>query len=63
MKEGNLEGIIVPLITPIHDDETPNYSELEVLTDSVINGGVNAILRIVPQENSQDFIVRNKLRF
>ena len=43
MKEGNLEGIIVPLITPIHDDETPNYSELEILTDSVINGGVNAI--------------------
>lgn len=37
-------GIIVPLLTPLHQDETVNFDQLETLVDYVISGGVNAIL-------------------
>ncbi|MEA5012179.1 MAG: dihydrodipicolinate synthase family protein, partial [Angelakisella sp.] len=39
----NIEGVIIPILTPIHIDETPNYEELRKLVDYVIDGGVNAI--------------------
>lgn len=38
-----LGGVIVPVLTPIHQDETPNYEQLRTLVDYVIDGGVNAI--------------------
>lgn len=43
MQNCSIEGIIVPLLTPITPQETPCFSELEALTDYVIDGGVNAI--------------------
>lgn len=39
----NIEGVILPILTPIHADETPNYEELRKLVDYTIAGGVNAI--------------------
>lgn len=38
-----IEGVILPILTPINSDETPNYKELRALVDYVIDGGVNAI--------------------
>lgn len=38
-----IEGVIIPILTPLHSDETPNYQELRKLVDYVIDGGVDAI--------------------
>lgn len=43
MNNIDVHGIIVPLLTPIFEDETVNYSELETLINYVIDGGVDAI--------------------
>lgn len=43
MQNCSIEGVIVPLLTPITPQETPCFSQLEALTDYVIDGGVNAI--------------------
>ena len=37
------EGIIVPLLTPVNEDESINNDALERLINYVIEGGVNAI--------------------
>ncbi|MDO4523484.1 MAG: dihydrodipicolinate synthase family protein [Eubacteriales bacterium] len=39
----NLEGVIVPILTPLYSDERPNLEQLERLTEYLIEGGVNAI--------------------
>ena len=36
-------GVITPLLTPIHQNESVNYEEMKVLIDYVIAGGVDAI--------------------
>ncbi len=36
-------GVITPLLTPIHPDESVNYQEMKALIDYVIAGGVDAI--------------------
>ncbi len=38
-----IEGIIVPLLTPITPEERPRHDQLRALTEYVIAGGVNAI--------------------
>ncbi len=38
-----IKGIIVPLLTPINEQEEINYEQLKNLTDYVIRGGVNGI--------------------
>ena len=43
MEKRIIEGIIVPLLTPVTAEEKPCFSQLEGLTDYVIAGGVNAI--------------------
>ena len=39
----NIEGVILPILTPIHSDETPNYDQLRRLVDYTVDGGVTAI--------------------
>ncbi len=41
--EKTIEGIIVPILTPITEEETPCLLQLKELTNYVIAGGVNAI--------------------
>ena len=43
MDKFNLEGIIVPILTPIDESESPVLTQLSRLTDYVIEGGVDAI--------------------
>ncbi len=38
-----MEGIVVPLLTPVNEREEINYEQLKNLTDYVIRGGVNGI--------------------
>jgi dihydrodipicolinate synthase/N-acetylneuraminate lyase len=38
-----LEGIIVPMVTPLNDDETVDYSSLKKLINYIIDGGVQAL--------------------
>lgn len=38
-----IEGVVVPIITPIHENEQPNFTQLERLTEYLVDGGVNAI--------------------
>lgn len=40
---GKIEGILVPLLTPINEKEEVNYEQLKNLTEYVIQGGVNGI--------------------
>ena len=44
MKKTDGSGIIVPLLTPINEDESINFDHLAKLVDYVITGGVDAIL-------------------
>ncbi len=37
-------GIIVPLLTPIHQDESVNFEQLDKLIEHVLAGGVDALL-------------------
>ncbi|MCL2000187.1 MAG: dihydrodipicolinate synthase family protein, partial [Planctomycetes bacterium] len=37
-------GIIVPLLTPIHADESVDFEQLDRLIEHVLAGGVNALL-------------------
>ena len=39
----NIEGVILPILTPIHSDETPNHEQLRRLVDYTVDGGVTAI--------------------
>jgi dihydrodipicolinate synthase/N-acetylneuraminate lyase len=43
MDSRNLAGIAVPLITPLHNDETIDYASLKKLINYVIGGGVHAL--------------------
>ena len=38
-----IEGIAVPILTPINEAEEINHEQLTALTDYVIEGGVNGI--------------------
>lgn len=38
-----IEGVIIPILTPLHSGETPDYEALRRLIDYVIEGGVDAI--------------------
>ena len=44
MKSIDGSGIIVPLLTPINEDESVNFGQLAKLVEYVIAGGVDAIL-------------------
>ena len=39
----DIKGIIVPLLTPIRADETPDLSQMKRLTEYVLDGGVDAL--------------------
>lgn len=43
MKKVDIRGIIVPICTPMHEDESINVEELRVQTDRMIEGGVHGI--------------------
>jgi len=45
MKECNIKGIIVPILTPMHDDEaqTVNHEELRNQVERLIEGGVHGL--------------------
>lgn len=43
MTNRNINGVIVPLLTPINSDESVNYVYLDNLIEYVIQGGVDAI--------------------
>lgn len=43
MKEIELKGIIVPIVTPMNDDESINTAELRVQVNRMIAGGVHGI--------------------
>lgn len=43
MKQVEIKGIIPPIITPMHDDETVNVSELRRQVDRMIEGGCDAL--------------------
>ena len=58
-----IKGVIVPLLTPIDQEERPIHSQLAALTDYVIAGGVDAIFangttgefaRFTPEERIQN---------
>jgi dihydrodipicolinate synthase/N-acetylneuraminate lyase len=38
-----LEGIVVPMVTPLNDDETVDYPSLRKLVNYIIDGGVQAL--------------------
>ena len=38
-----LKGIITPIITPMHDDESVNYDELKNQIERLIKGGVHGL--------------------
>jgi 4-hydroxy-tetrahydrodipicolinate synthase len=38
-----LEGIVVPMVTPLNDDETVDYLSLKKLINYIIDGGVHAL--------------------
>lgn len=38
-----VKGVVVPILTPIYPDETPNYGQLAALTEYVIAGGIDAV--------------------
>lgn len=44
MKQVELKGIVVPIITPINEDESLNEEKLRTQVDYVIQGGVSGIL-------------------
>jgi dihydrodipicolinate synthase/N-acetylneuraminate lyase len=39
----NLEGIVVPMVTPLNTDETVDYPALKKLVNYIIGGGVHAL--------------------
>lgn len=43
MKKVDIKGLIVPIITPMYDDETINYDELRNHIERMILGGVSGI--------------------
>lgn len=43
MKSVEIKGIIPPILTPMHDDETINVSELRRQVDRMIEGGCDAL--------------------
>lgn len=43
MKAIELKGIIPPILTPMHDDESINVEELRRQVDRMIEGGVHAL--------------------
>lgn len=43
MKQVDIKGIIVPIITPMHEDESINTEELERQVDRMIEAGVDGI--------------------
>ena len=43
MKQVEIKGIIVPIVTPMHSDESINVEELERQVDRMIENGVDAI--------------------
>lgn len=48
MTNRNINGVIVPLLTPINSDESVNYVYLDNLIEYVIQGGVDAIFAMGP---------------
>lgn len=56
MTNRNINGVIVPLLTPINSDESVNYVYLDNLIEYVIQGGVDAILQWAPQASLQGSI-------
>lgn len=44
MSAANGTGIIVPLLTPLNEDESVNFEQLRRLVDHVVDGGVDGIL-------------------
>jgi len=43
MKKIELKGIIVPILTPMNEDETINVEELRIQVDRMINNGIHGI--------------------
>lgn len=43
MKDVNIHGIIVPIVTPMHEDESVNVEELRRQVDRQIDAGIHAI--------------------
>ena len=43
MKQTDINGIIVPILTPMYEDESINTGVLEEQVDRMIDAGVDAI--------------------
>ena len=43
MKKTEIKGIIVPIITPMHEDESINTAVLEEQVERMIDSGVHGI--------------------
>lgn len=39
----DIKGIIIPIITPMHEDESVNYKELRIQINRAIDGGVHGV--------------------
>ena len=53
-----LKGIIVPIITPMNEDETVNHEELRRQVDRMIDGGVHGIFAF--GTNGEGYILNDK---
>ena len=46
MEHVEIKGIIPPIITPMHEDESVNYEELRNQTERLIESGVHGIFAL-----------------
>lgn len=58
MKKVDIKGIIVPIITPMHEDESINTGVLEEQVDRMIDAGVDAIFAF--GTNGEGYILNGK---
>ncbi|MBR3643112.1 MAG: 4-hydroxy-tetrahydrodipicolinate synthase [Parasporobacterium sp.] len=58
MKDIELKGIITPIVTPMNEDETVNYGELENQINRLIDGGVHGIF--LYGTNGEGYILSNQ---
>lgn len=62
MNNIELRGIITPIITPMHEDETVNFEELRSQIDRLIEGGVHGIFPFGTNGEAYILTIEEKLK-
>ena len=55
-----IKGTGVALITPFNEDFSIDYDSLEELINYQINGGIDFLVVMGPQEKAQHFLVKRR---